>query len=108
MQTGLLTLLFFTAVIPFALVARRHAAFGILGVCVFLTGLFYGWIWLLERRAIREVQDRYGHLNIYPKDYLPRGWHSIIKDFEMHVLLTIWVIGALLFLRKLVSDLGRR
>jgi hypothetical protein len=108
MGTGLLALLFLATVIPCALAARWHAAFGILGVCVLMTSLFYGWIWLLERKAIHDLQERYGHLDIYPKDHLPRGWHSIVKDFETHVLLMIWLVGVLLFLAKLVSDLGRR
>lgn len=108
LETGSLALMLLASIAPFALLARWHEAFGILGVCGLLTGLFYGWIWLLERRAIRLLQERYGHLDIYPKDHLPRGWHSIVKDFEMHVLLSIWVVGTLLFFVKFISDLDRR
>lgn len=108
MGSGPLTILAFVGVAIFAVAARWREAFGILGVCSLITGLFYGWIWLLEMRAIREFQERYGDLNIYPPDHLPRGWHSMVWDLEPQVLLLIWGAGSLLFFRKFVSDLLKK
>jgi len=102
--TGTLTIGFFLGIAVFALAARWREEFGILGVCSFLTGLFYGWVWLLERSSLRAFQEAYGDLGIYPLDHVPRGWHSLVLDFQPHVLLVIWVVGLLLFLRKLIFE----
>ncbi len=92
----------------FAVATRWHKAFGILGVCSLLTGLFYGWIWLLERDASRDYQERFGDLGIKPSDHIPGGWHNIVLDFETQVLSVIWVVGLLLFLESLISSLNDR
>lgn len=108
MGSGLHAIIAFVGTAIFASAARWREAFGILGVCSFLTGLFYGWVWLLERTAIRDFRKQYGDLAIYPPDYLPRGWHSVVTEFEPQVLVVIWTVGLLLFMRKFVSELDDR
>ena len=95
-------------IVIFAVATRWHKAFGIFGVCSLLTCLFYGWIWLLERDANRDYQERFGDLGIKPSDHIPRGLHSIVLYFETQFLSVVWVVGLLLFLRSLISSLDER
>lgn len=108
MGSGLHAVVAFVGTAFFAFAARRRKAFGILSVCSLLTGLFYGWVWLLERKAMRDFNEQYGDLGIYPPGHLPRGWHSIVMEFELQILLVIWVVGLLLFVGKFISELDHR
>lgn len=106
MEPGQLSLLAFLGVALFALAAKWRDAFGILGLCSFLTGLFYGFVWVLGQGAIRDYRDMYGDLTL-PPSHVPHALHSLVMDFETVVMQVIWGVGILLFLGKFISDLDR-
>ena len=107
MEPGSLFIVYVAAACVFAILTRRNRLFLALSFGSLLSSFFYGWVWWEKRQAYLKFHEQYGDLGIYPASRQPRGWHSIILDFQSEAMTLIWGLSAMVFVALLFFRSGK-